>query len=330
MMRQVISSQLPNSGDSSNHSCKSAKVSVCTATYKRPNLLKDLLESLNRLTFTQISEPILEFIIVDNDPAGSARSVVEEIKPFFKWPLAYVVESNTGVTYARNRCITEASKESDFIAMLDDDETATSQWLEELLINQQKFNATIVTGPVLAIYGEGQKVPAWIKTGTFYSFPRYGTGEEMTTAFTGNVMFSTKLLENLQKDQPFFDHRFASKGAEDAYLFSSLHKAGHKIVWVDDAVLYEPIAEQRLSLRWLLKRGFWAWSTHSMIERELYPSINRLFIRAVKGVGLIFIGGVSLIPSVLFGQRRLAEALIKIYKGLGTLSGLLGRQGSWQ
>ena len=122
---QVISNQLPGVEHGANSSNTLIKVSICAATYKRPGLLQDLLQSLNNLTFDRISVPTVEVIIVDNDAGRTAEATVEAIRPFFKWPLTYVVEPNQGVTYARNRCIAEAARDSDFIAMLDDDETAT-------------------------------------------------------------------------------------------------------------------------------------------------------------------------------------------------------------
>ena len=288
------------------------KISICAATYKRPNILQDLLESLNNLTFTRIPTPVIEVIIVDNDATGSAEMTVKEIEPSFQWPLKYFVETNQGVTYARNRCVSEACKDSDFIAMLDDDETATSEWLEELLINQKKFDAEIVAGP------------------DFHGYERHETGERMHTAFTGNVMFSTKILKALKKDEPLFDHRFAQNGAEDAYLFSCLNKQGYKIIWADEAVLYEPVADKRLALGWILKRGLWSWSVHSLIESELYPSLKTQTIRAIKGLGLVVMGVISIRPSLLLGKAKSARALLRIYRGVGTLSGLMGRQGSWQ
>ncbi|MEM6252514.1 MAG: glycosyltransferase [Cyanobacteria bacterium P01_D01_bin.156] len=327
---QVISNQSPEVADNSNTSKKLVKVAVCAATYKRPELLEKLLESLNNLTFTRIPTPVVEVIIVDNDSAGSAQSTVEDARASFQWPLKYFVETNQGVTYARNRCVTEVAKDTDFIAMLDDDEYATPQWLEELLISRKTYNAEIVAGPVLAVFREGQQVPNWMKSGEFHTYPRHETGQEMETAFTGNVMFSTQITNRLSPDESFFDHRFAQKGAEDAYLFSCLYKEGYKIVWANNAVLYEPVADQRLSLKWILKRGFWSWSTHSIIESELYPSIKVQGIRAIKGLGLILIGAVSVVPSIVLGKARLAWSLLRIYRGMGTLSGLLGRQGNWQ
>lgn len=325
-----ITSNLSDFEVDSDSSVTSVKVSICAATYKRPSLLRDLLESLNKLEFVHIPTPVIEVIIVDNDSNSSAKSTVEAIKSSFRWPLKYFVETNQGVTYARNRCVCEASKDSDFIAMLDDDETATPQWLEELLINQQQFQAEIVAGPVIPVYRDAQQVPDWIKAGDFHSYERHDTGKKLDTAFTGNVMFSTKIVKNLKKDGSLFDHRFAHKGAEDAYLFACLNKQGYKIVWVDEAVLYEPVADKRLSLDWILKRGFWSWSVHSLIESELYPSFKIQSIRAVKGLGLIFIGVISVLPSLLLGKAKAAQALLRIYRGMGTLSGLMGHQGAWQ
>ncbi|MFK7954390.1 MAG: glycosyltransferase family 2 protein [Ekhidna sp.] len=313
-----------------NSSIDPMKVSVCAATYKRPEILRELLESLNKLEFSRIPKPLIEVIIVDNDSTGSAKSTVEMMEPSFQWPLKYFVETSQGVTYARNRCVAEADIDSDFIAMLDDDEIATPHWLEELLLCQQQFKADIITGPVLAVFKEGQKVPDWMKTGDFHSYPRYETGKEMETAFTGNVMFSTKLTKMLEEDGKLFDSRFAQSGAEDAYLFSCLRKQGHKIVWSDAAVLYEPCAENRLSLKWILNRGFWSWSVHSLIESELNPSFKIQSIRIIKGLGLIVIGVISIGPSILLGKVMVARALLRIYRGMGTLSGLLGRLGAWQ
>ena len=327
---QTISNQPSDMKDSSDSSENLMKVSICAATYKRPDVLQKLLESLSRITFTRIPTPVIEIIIVDNDSTGSAEATVEAMKSSFQLPLKYFVESNQGVTYARNRCVSEACKDSDFIAMLDDDETATPEWLEELLINQQKFDAAIVAGPVIPVYREEQHVPDWIKAGDFHSYERHETGERMETAFTGNVMFSTKILQALKKDETLFDHRFAQNGAEDAYLFSCLHKQGYKIVWADEAVIYEPVADQRLSLDWILKRGFWSWSVHSLIESELYPSLKRQTVRAIKGFGLVSIGIISVGPSLLLGKVKVARALLRIYRGVGTLSGLMGRQGNWQ
>ncbi|MCZ6703705.1 MAG: glycosyltransferase [Ignavibacteria bacterium] len=52
--------------------------SICIATYKRPELLEKLLDSLSNQKLPE--SVILEFIIVDNDKSGSAKEVVEIAK----------------------------------------------------------------------------------------------------------------------------------------------------------------------------------------------------------------------------------------------------------
>ncbi len=51
-----------------------ASVDVCIATYKRPILLNNLLESLSKQVLEGLTK--YRFIIVDNDVRQSAKSVV--------------------------------------------------------------------------------------------------------------------------------------------------------------------------------------------------------------------------------------------------------------
>jgi succinoglycan biosynthesis protein ExoM len=47
-------------------------------------------------------------------------------------------------------------------------------------------------------------------------------------------------------------------------------------------------------------------------------------MRVIKGNGLMFLGMLLLIPSKLIGEHAYVKALRHIYRGSGTIAGLLG------
>ncbi len=308
-----------------SHEARDLQISICISTYQRPEGLRRLLDGLDRLTFTQISPPAIEVIVVDNDASRSANEFCENRKHSFKWSLKYDHELQQGVSYTRNRTIANTSEDSDFIVIIDDDEVPVAEWLEELLLTQQQYNADVVSGPVLAHF-EGDNVPQWIEQGKFFEPHRYPTGQPINVAFTNNVLIRSSILKGLEQ---VFDERLAIKGAEDTYLFMRLRKDGYHIVWSDEAIVYEWIPQSRTNLKWLLQRGYWGWSSYSLFEKELYPSLYLQTLRFIKGCGLIVAGALALIPSAFKGKYKLSQALLNLYRGAGTLSGLLGFQGEW-
>lgn len=295
-------------------------ISICVATYKRPNRLRLLLEGLNRLTFETIEPPEIEVIIVDNDVAGIAQEVCQEIAEKFQWKLKIGVETERGITYARNKTIAMVSPDADFIAILDDDEIPESSWLEELLLVHYKYDSDIVTGPVIPSF-ENVDVPDWIVRGKFFEPPRYPTGKTRPVAYTNNVLIKADILRSLE---PVFDNRFAILGGSDCFLFLNLHKAGHKITWANNAIVYDNIPSSRTNLKWILFRGYREPSSYSSAEKELYPSFVVQSTRVIKGFGLITIGLARLLPSLLVEKAAVVNSLVYICRGLGTLGGLLG------
>jgi succinoglycan biosynthesis protein ExoM len=295
-------------------------VSICVATYKRPKRFRLLLEGLNQLAFVKIERPKIEVIVVDNDITGSAKEICRELKSQFQWSLKTDIETQRGITYARNKTISMVSVETDFIAIIDDDEIPKSSWLEELLLAQQKYNSDIVTGPVIPSF-ENHQISNWIVKGKFFQPPRYSTGKLRPVAYTNNVIVKAEILRNLN---PVFDNRFATSGGSDCHLFLNLHKVGYKIAWANEAIVYDIIPPSRTNLRWILLRAYREPSSYSSAEKELYPSFSVQLIRMLKGFALITIGLIRIIPSLLLGKAAIVISLIYIARGLGTLGGLLG------
>ena len=295
-------------------------VSICITTYQRPQGLRQLLKAIEQLQFTQIETPEIEVVVIDNDAAGLACEFCDRIKSEFQWSLTCGIERQRGISYARNHTIAAASPRAEFIVTIDDDEVPSPQWLEQLILVQHKYAADVVAGPVFPIFSDPD-VPNWVKQGGFFDLPRYSTGQPIEVAFAGNVLVRSKILKDLGKP---FDKRFALTGGEDSDLFMRLYQAGSKLVWADEAIVHELIPNTRTTKKYILQRAYRSWSTHSLLERELYPSFKIQAVRFLKGIVLILIGIFLLIPALFQGELSVVKALRSICRGCGTIAGLLG------
>jgi succinoglycan biosynthesis protein ExoM len=296
-------------------------VSICIATYQRPEGLKRLMDGLDRLVFSKLEHPQIEVIVVDNAPTCSAQAFCEQLQLDFKWSLKYFNEPQRGISYVRNRAVAETSKASDFILFIDDDEVPEPAWLEELLIAQHVYNADVVAGPSLPFFPVAD-TPQWVIKGKFFEAPRFTTGHLLEYAGTNNVLIRAQILRDIDK---VFDDRFAITGGEDTHLFMRLYQAGYKLIWADLAVVYEWIPKTRTNLTWILQRGYRSYSTYGLCEKELAPVIKVLVRRISTGSGRIAIGIISLLPSIFLGKAQVVQALLQIARGAGMLSGLMGK-----
>jgi succinoglycan biosynthesis protein ExoM len=295
-------------------------ISICVATYQRPEGLKRLMAGLDRLIFKDRAVPQIEVIVVDNDPNCSARAFCEQLKSNFKWSLKYFNEPQRGVSYVRNRAVIEANPDTDFVSFIDDDQVPEPAWMEELLKAQQVYDADVVAGPYLPFFPAAD-VPNWVIKGGFFDSPHHNTGDLLKFTGTGNVLIRSQILKQIDT---IFDKRFALTGGEDTHLFMRIYRAGYKLVWADAAVVYEWIPQTRTNIKWILMRGYRSHSTYTICEKELDPLFPVLVKRISTGSGRIAIGIITLLPSILLGKSFSITALLQIFKGAGLLSGLMG------
>jgi glycosyltransferase involved in cell wall biosynthesis len=294
------------------------RVSVCVVTYRRPVGLSRLLRALGELRFVKAGSVAVEVLVVDNDPEGSAAETLAALGPGSRWPLRYEREPRRGIARARNAAVACARERADFIAFVDDDEAPEPAWLDELLYAESIHAADVVAGPVLPEFEEG--APGWIVAGGFFERPRYRTGTTLTHAATNNVLVRSALFAGM--GQPF-DERLALAGGEDTEFFLRVARAGHRIVWADEARVREWNPRSRTSVGWLLRRSYRRANTWGLCERDMESSTVR-GARVVKGVTRIAQGVCLLALSVMAGRAAALRAAQCVATGAGNLAGIAG------
>ncbi len=67
----------------------------------------------------------------------------------YPYPVLYLLETRIGISSARNRALEFAEQAgADFLVFVDDDETVATDWLKQLLAEQQRMNLDILGSPV--------------------------------------------------------------------------------------------------------------------------------------------------------------------------------------
>ncbi len=285
-------------------------------TFRRPEGLKRLLQSLNKLV---IGNEAVEILVVENDTEHSAgESICTELMSELSLPLRCVREPQRGIPFARNRIVKESS-EADFIAMIDDDETADPRWLQELIRIQQKYDADVVAGPVLPRFLAPP--PPWIEQGRFFALKRHATGTPIESTGTGNVLIRRSLFKECSIS---FDLRLAKSGGSDSHFFRRISRAGKKLLWADEAITYEWNPSSRTCARWIWKRAWRIGIMTAFTERDLQGFLAAFPTMLMLG-GYRILRGLLFFPFRIFlGRHRWVHDLRQICYGAGMIIGMFG------
>lgn len=296
------------------------RVAVCVATYRRPVMLGRLLESLGAQRIGR-REVEVRVHVVDNDAAESARAVVEGFREAgFPWPLRYEVEPDRNIALARNRGVRDALGEgADWVAFIDDDETADPAWLDELLEVAHRHGAEVVGGAIVPRFEEG--TPDWVMRGGFFDEAALPTGSPLRMAYTGNALIAAARLPT---EDPPFDPAFGRSGGEDSHFFLRLREGGATMVRANEAVTEEWVPVTKATAGWIVRRAFRVGAATTACERSVLPLHRGVLPRAAKGVVRLVEGLVRLPVGALAGPGPRVAALRKVAHGAGCLAGLFG------
>jgi len=296
-------------------------VAICTA--KRPTMLSATLQSVVKLIVPQSGA--LSIVVVENDQLPLSRDVIEGVRATTSVPIKHVLEPRIGIPYARNRSLEAALAENaDWIAMLDDDETAPPTWLTLLFDACTSFNADVATGSVHQVPDIAP--PHWWKPLSDLGKP---TGFLRRDAYTNNVMFHSKLIAANGFGLRFDDR--LTFGADDVDFFRRAHAKGARIVTVAEAVVVEKVPASRLSLDRVLRRTYMvaAANAHLGVLRDgrLNATVKRLpsiLRRSAIGVLLLIAGALAWPAKKLAGEKCMFKGGSSLTKAWGSLCGLAG------
>ncbi len=280
-------------------------------------MLEQCLNSLNRVQIPPKTE--LQLILVDNDPSGSAKPTFDKVTDGFRYPAYYVVQPERGIVSMRNKVLEEALRlEVDFLAFIDDDEVAETSWLVELWNGLNNHHADVVAGYVEQILPED--TPAHLRK--FYKLSTHPTGMIRNSGSTRNIMFSMKLCTKMGLR---FNPALNLSGSSDTFFFEEAFAAGAKMVWVQEAVVYEEIPHSRISANWIWNRAY--RHGNSLVVRTQIREGRLSAFRLLPSALLKFFVGAMLwiIYSPINRTHRIGK-IKRVKMALGMMSALFGKK----
>ncbi len=270
---------------------------------------------------------VATLIVVENDSEPSSRDKLHAMaQSSARIDLRYVLEPNVGIPIARNRAVELALEgDPDWIGFIDDDEQASRDWLERFIAASSKVDCDVFQGPVEYIYPPD--TPTWV------GLPKRKhrvTGLVLQSAATSNTFMRSRLVArgglNLR-----FDERLRFTGGSDGEFFQRARELGARICWLDEAVVYENVPEERTTLKWVFNRA------RRVAANKVLVSINSagwlsamgsfapsLFAKLVEGLVLAPVGLLVAVVSSKHGLRLFSSAVKSFATSLGGLMALCG------
>ena len=296
------------------------RLTVAMLTFRRPEQLDAALDSVVARVTEAAPLVDADILVVDNDPAASARVVAERPR---RHGVRYVVESTPGIAAARNRALDECAG-SRLLVFIDDDEIAQQGWLTALVETWRETGADAVQGRLVTSLPDG--VDPYIVAGGFFDRPVRPTGTALPAAATFNLLLD---LDTVRAQQLRFDPTLGLSGGEDSIFTSLLVRGGGRIVACAESVAIDPLAPERATIPWVRGRAFAQGTVLQNTRIRLAASkVGRVKVRAAGGVGGLARLGAgaarAVVGRVTGDLARRARGERVALRGLGVLARSVG------
>ncbi len=297
------------------------KVVVAVCTKQRPLMLERCLKSLAGLNSS--ADMDVHICVVENDCHANMQSLVSRLSDQYDTAIHYLLESVTGIPYARNKALEYAkSIGSQWLLFVDDDECVPQTWLMDILGVATKYEASVAVGPVIHQYPEESVWGSCLYAEKNLKIKE--DGQEVRSAATNNVAISERVFSNSGLALTF-DESLRFTGGSDTDFFNRAKDQGAKLVWAQSAAVYEEVPMERCTLRWAFNRSSRIASAAVCIDAKNIgraKATKKHLRRVLQDVGK-FIGYMLLSIVSLVTFRSAKEPFFKAWQGVARLWGRL-------
>lgn len=258
------------------------KISVAICTYNREKYLPQLFESIEKQS---LGDEFYEIVLVDNNSPGNTKELFNDFQKRNPDKICkYVLETNQGLSHARNRAILEST--TPLITFLDDDAFIDPRYLEVLIDGFEKHPEIGAIGGPISLHYEGT-IPNWEnkylnsllgyfnrgETIHFFKSNDYPRGSNMafrTLIFEKTGNFNVKL------------GRIGTQmlGGEEKDLFNRIYNENIPVLYLPDALVFHSVPEERTTRSFIKTQALGTGISEK--NRSLEEGKGSYFFRIIK------------------------------------------------
>jgi GT2 family glycosyltransferase len=292
---------------------------VCIPCFRRPQHLRRTLDSLA----AQRTSRRFAVVMVENDASKSESvPVAAEYLASGKFAGLCVLEPRQGNCHAINAAFETALQMfpmATSLLMIDDDEIASPDWLEQMIRTADSTGANIVGGPVFPEFDDERK--RGLRRHPAFA-PAYDTSGPVPVIYgCGNCLIRRSVFDRL--GTPAFDLRFNFLGGGDTDFFYRCMRLGLRFHWVAEAVISESVPQSRTSLKWLVTRGLRIGAINYHVQRKATPTFwlrAKLTVKLLAALPLSFVYAVR----ALLNERKGTIAMHPVTVAIGSVLAAFG------
>ena len=272
-------------------------ISIIICTYNREKYIRPLLESIAKNDYPTTD---YEIVLVDNNCTDNTHGVCEQFAAAHKEvAFRYVIESEQGLSAARNKGIKEAK--GDIIIYVDDDALVDSDYIR---IYAEHFAANPDTmaagGPIEPLYETEE--PSWRSPYTkalLTAGMNYGTHvrEYPNGRYPGggNAAYRKEVFDRVG----LFNTELGRKGnlllaSEEKDIFDKMKALGMKVLYLPTPVLHHCIPQAKLEEDYFNRLTLQIGRSERMRTRAISKGkyFKRLFSEGIKWGGTLALLGI--------------------------------------
>ena len=288
-------------------------VVVIIPTFKRPD---HLLQTLVSVRDQKTSRPYA-VIVMDNHAEGLEG--VGASKPWFeKGDITglLIIAHDRGNCNAYNAGFLTALKvfaNAQSVLVIDDDEVADPNWLENMCATRERFKTDIVGGPQRPVFAKPEH--QHFANHPVFS-PHYTKTDVVPILYSsGNMLVGRHVLE--AHGYPFLDLKFNFMGGGDADFLDRSVRKGFTLSWCNEAPVFETVPERRTEADWIRARSLRNGVISTLVEKKMRAMEPFGGLRTfAKSLGLL---AASPFRAVLKAARTgsVSIGLYPVYIGVG-------------